>query len=342
MVTIRDVAALSGVSAATVSRVVNGLPGYSESTKVRVDEAVAALHYEPDSFARGLKLKQSSVIGVLAPMVSDALASQVMSGVESAARDVGYSVMLGRTGEGSAFAPDYLRTLRTYRSAGVILISAAITPEMRRVLGSTVPLISVAIRDGIRFPSIAIDDERAAYDGTKHLLSLGHERIGLLAGDVRSTLVNAVRERGYQRAMIEAGRIPVLERGNSLYDSAPAALHRLLSRDPNLTAVFALSDEMGAAVVNELQRMGRRVPDDLSVLGFDNTRTATHVHPALSTIAQPLERMGELAVKRLLDLTDPGQKVMPHRLITRGTTAPPLLSSRATPLKPTTLKKEQS
>ncbi|GHD40939.1 LacI family transcriptional regulator [Mycetocola manganoxydans] len=326
MVTIRDVASRAGVSPATVSRVVNGLVGYSDETKVRVEEAVAALHYEPDTFARGLKMKQSSVIGVLAPMVSDALASQVMSGVEHAAREGGYSVMLGRTGQGSTFAPGYLRTLRTYRSAGVILISAAITPEMRRVLGSNVPLISVAIRDGIRFPSIGIDDERAAYDGTKHLLALGHERIGLLAGDPQSTLVNAVRERGYRRAMAEAGRPAVLEQGNSLYDSAPPALHRLLATDPHLTAVFALSDEMGAAVVNELQRIGRRVPHDISVLGFDNTRTATHVYPALSTIAQPLERMGELAVERLLSLTDPGQKVMPHRLITRGTTAPPLSS----------------
>lgn len=324
MVTIRDVASLSGVSPATVSRVVNGLPGYSEETKRRVEEAVAALNYEPDTFARGLKTKQSSVIGVLAPMVSDALASQVMSGVESAAREGGYSVMLGRTGDASTFAPGYLRTFRTYRSAGVILISAAITPEIRRVLGSTVPLISVAIRDGIRFPSIGIDDERAAYDGTRHLLSLGHERIGLLAGDPRSALVNTVRERGYLRAMAEAGRPPALERGNSLYDSAPPALHRLLRTDPDLTAIFALSDEMGAAVVNELQRMGRRVPDEISVLGFDNTRTATHVYPALSTIAQPLERMGELAVERLLRLTDPGQKIMPHQLITRGTTASPL------------------
>ncbi len=321
MVTIRDVASRAGVSPATVSRVVNGLAGYSEATKLRVEEAVAALQYEPDTFARGLKTKQSSVIGVLAPVVSDALASEVMSGVESAARKRGYSVMLGRTGEGSAFAPGYLRTLRTYRSAGVVLISAAITPDMRRVLGSTVPLISVAIRDGIRFPSIAIDDERAAYDGTKHLLSLGHRHIGLLAGDPKSALVNTVRERGYLRAMAEAGRAPVMERGNSLYDSAPPALHRLLGTDPKLTAVFALSDEMGAAAVNELQRMGRRVPGDISVLGFDNTRTATHVYPALSTIAQPLERMGELAVERLLGLSDLGQKVMPHRLITRGSTA---------------------
>ncbi|WP_210505785.1 LacI family DNA-binding transcriptional regulator [Naasia sp. SYSU D00057] len=321
MATIRDVARRAGVSPATVSRVVNGLPGFSSATEERVREAVEQLGYEPDTLARGLKTMQSSVMGVLAPAVSDALASEVMSGVESAARQQGYSVVLGRTGAGSEYALGYLRSLKTFRAAGVVLISAAITPEMRRVAGR-VPLISVAIRDGATFPSLAIDDEKAAYDATVHLLRLGHRRIGLLAGDVGSVLVNAPRERGYLRAMREAGASPILERGNSLYDSAPPALGRLLERDPDLTAVFALSDEMGAAVVNELQRRGRRVPEDVSVLGFDNTRTSRHVHPALSTVAQPLERMGELAVQSLLDGTG-RSKILPHRLIERGSTSRP-------------------
>ena len=320
MVTIRDVARYAGVSPATVSRVVNGLVGYSTSTQLRVEEAVLALNYEPDSLARGLKTKQSAVIGVLAPLVSDALASEIMGGVESAARSRGYSVMLGRTGLGSEHAAGYLRTLRTYRAAGVVLISAAITADMRRALGSAIPLVSVAIRDGLRFPSLAIDDERAAYDGTRYLIGLGHRHIGLLAGDPQSVLVNTVRERGYLRAMAEAELPAVLEQGNSLYDSAPPALGRLLRRDPLLTAVFALSDEMAAAVVNDLQRLGRRIPEDVSVLGFDNTRTARHVHPALSTIAQPLEKMGELAVERLLAGTDLRSRILPHRLIERGST----------------------
>ncbi|WP_010203571.1 LacI family DNA-binding transcriptional regulator [Salinibacterium sp. PAMC 21357] len=325
MTTIRDVARVAGVSPATVSRVVNGLVGYSTETQQRVEAAIATLNYEPDTLARGLKTKQTAVIGVLAPVVSDALASEIMSGVEAAARLHGYSVMLGRTGPSSTYASSYLRTLRTYRAAGVILISAAVTPEMRRVLGSNVPLMSVAIRDGHRFPSLAIDDEAAAYDGTRHLIAQGHRRIGLLAGDPASVLVNTVRTRGYVRAMAEAKLTPLVESGNSLYDSAPPALGRLLARDAELTAVFALSDEMGAAVVNELQRMGRRVPDDISVLGFDNTRTSLHVYPALSTIAQPLERMGELAVERLLASESlsggPVPRILPHRLIERGSTA---------------------
>ncbi|WP_104191115.1 LacI family DNA-binding transcriptional regulator [Cryobacterium sp. Y82] len=322
MATIRDVARYAGVSPATVSRVVNGLVGYSLATQKRVEGAILALDYEPDTLARGLKTKQTSVIGVLAPLVSDALASEVMTGVENAARQRGYSVMLGRTGLGSAHVAGYLRTLRTYRSAGVILISAAITPDMRRALGANVPLIAVAIRDQSHFPSIAIDDEQAAYDGTRYLIDLGHRHIGLLAGDPNSVLVNTVRELGYLRAMTDAGLPTVLEQGNSLYDSGPPALRRLLERDPLLTAVFALSDEMGASAVNELQRSGRRVPDDISVLGFDNTRTSQHVYPALSTVSQPLEEMGELAVEHLLSAGNSRSRILLHALVTRGSTAP--------------------
>jgi DNA-binding LacI/PurR family transcriptional regulator len=146
--TIRDVAKHDGVSPATVSRVVNGLVGYSDETRERVENAVKSLSFETDFLARGLKTRQTSVIGLLAPMVSDALASQVMQGVEEEAQERGYAVMLGRTGAKSAYIAGYLRTLRTYRAAGVILISAVITPKTRQLLGPNVPIISVAIKSG--------------------------------------------------------------------------------------------------------------------------------------------------------------------------------------------------
>ncbi|MHA7134295.1 LacI family DNA-binding transcriptional regulator [Oerskovia turbata] len=320
MTTIRDVARVAGVSPATVSRVVNGLPGYSEATRVRVERAAADLGYEPDTLARGLKTRQSAVIGVLTPVVADALVSEILGGVEDAAQAAGHTVMLGRTGAGAVHAPGFLRTFRTFRAAGVVMISAAVTAEMRRALGEGIPFVAVAIRDGRAFPSLAIDDEKAAYDGTRYLIGLGHRRIGLIGGDVSSDLVNAPRLRGYERAMREQRLEPLVAHGNSIYESAPAALATLLAREPGLTAVFALSDEMAAAAVNELQRRGRRVPEEVSVLGFDNTRTAVHVHPALTTVAQPLRKMGELAVERLLG-TGPSSRVLDHRIIERGSVA---------------------
>ena len=322
MVTIKDVAREASVSPATVSRVVNGLVGYSETTRVRVEQAVRSLGYEPDSLARGLKTRQTSVIGVLAPFVSDALASHVMSGVEDAARTSGYAVMLGRTGLKSAFVEPYLRMLRTYRAAGVVLISTVINPSFRGVLGRDVPMVSVAITDGSGSPSISVDDDQAAYDGTRFLLGLGHRRIGLLTGNAESVFVAERRTNGYLRAMTEARCAAVVARGDFSYASGAPGLRELLGQDPHLSAVFAVSDEMGAAVVNELQRMGRRVPRDVSVLGFDDTATAQHVNPPLSTIAHPLHQMGEMAVRKLLHARDLRPRVLPHRIIERGTTAP--------------------
>jgi hypothetical protein len=183
------------------------------------------------------------------------------------------------TGAKSAYIAGYLRTLRTYRAAGVILISAGITPEPRQLLGPNVPIISVAISDKSGSPSVAIDDEQAAYDATRHLLRLGHRRIGLLTGDPASVYVAQPRQRGYLRAMTEAKCTPVTATGTFFYESGASGVDELLQQDPGLTAIFAVSDEMGAAVVNELQRRGLRVPEDVSVLGFDNTSTSRRVEP---------------------------------------------------------------
>jgi DNA-binding LacI/PurR family transcriptional regulator len=149
-----------------------------------------------------------------------------------------------------------------------------------------------------------MDDEQAAYDATRHLLKLGHLRIGLLAGDPASVYVAQPRQRGYLRAMTEANCTPVAATGGFFYESGAAGADELLQQEPGLTAIFAMSDEMGAAVVNELQRRGLRVPEDVSVLGFDNTSTSLHVNLPLSTMAQPLEAMGRTAVKKLLRSRD--------------------------------------
>ena len=209
----------------------------------------------------------ASVIGLLATMVSDALASQVMQGVEEEAQERGYAVMLGRTGAKSAYIAGYFRTLRTYRAARVILISAVITPETRRLLGPP-PRHLRRHQRRVRLPSVATDDEQAAYDATRHPLKLGHRRIGFLTGYPASVFVAQPRNPGYPRAMTEAKCTPITATGTFLYESGAPGVDELLQQDPGLTAIFAVTDEMGAAVVNELQRRGLRVPKDVSVLGF--------------------------------------------------------------------------
>ncbi|MEL4356688.1 MULTISPECIES: LacI family DNA-binding transcriptional regulator [unclassified Luteococcus] len=320
---IREVALQAGVSPATVSRVVNGMDGFSEDTRLRVEQAIADLNYQPDQFARGLRSPHAQLIGVLAPKVSDAFAFEILEGVEASARDHGYAVMLGRTGLGSTFSQQYLRTMRAYRAAGIVLISAVITDELRRTLGTTRPVISVAISDGSGTPSIAIDDRQAGFDGIQHLLRLGHRHIGVVAGDPRSVHVARPRLLGSEEALAKAGLEAATVHGDFFYASGADAVAQLLARDPHVTAIFAHSDEMAVAVIHELQRRGFRVPEDISVLGFDNTATALKVHPQLSTVGQPLREMGTVAVAKLLRSRNLASRVMTHRIIQRASTAPP-------------------
>lgn len=323
MSTMREVAQRAGVSPATVSRVINGQGGYSEVTQNRVEECIRELNYQPDSFARGLKTTRSQVIGLLARQVSDALASEIMAGVEQEARERDYAVMLGRTGRDAELAKGYLRTMRNHRVAGAILISTTISAEHRTMWGTSRPLISVAITDKSGAPCVSIDDERAGYDGTRKLLALGHKRIGLIAGDAGSVHVSAARLRGYQGAMAAAGCQPLVVRGNFFFESGAKAAKALLAKDPKLTAIFALSDEMAAGALHMLHTLGVCVPDEISVMGFDDTTTAKHTWPTLSTVHQPLSEMGALAVHKVLHARDLAPQIVSHRIVERQSTAPP-------------------
>lgn len=323
MATIREVASLADVSPATVSRVMNGMSGFSTETRDRVRQAVEQLGYQPDHLARGLRTANAQLLGVLAPKVSSAFAFEVMEGVEAVARDHGYSVMLGRTGFGSLYSCEYLRTMRAYRAVGVVLISAVITDEFRHHLGPNRPLVSVAISDRSGTPSIAIDDEQAGHDAVAHLLSLGHRSLGIIAGDPSSIHVGAPRLAGAVRAAREAGIEPVVVHGDFFYESGARAIEPLLAASHPVTAIFAVSDEMAVGAINELQRRGYEVPRDISVVGFDDTSAARQVHPQLTTVAQPLRAMGELAATRLLRSRDLTSSVMPHRLVVRASAAPP-------------------
>jgi LacI family transcriptional regulator len=215
VVTIRDVAKHAGVSPANVSLVVNGLVGYSDETRERVEYAVKSLSYETDYLARGLKTRQASVIGLLAPIVSDALASKVMQGVEEEAQERGYAVILGRTGAKSAYIAGYLGTLRTYRAAGVILISAVITPETRQLLGPNAPLISVAISNKSGSPASPSTTSKPPTTPPAPARPPAHRPAGGRSG-IR--LCRAPRERGYLRAMTEAKCTPVTATGSFFYE----------------------------------------------------------------------------------------------------------------------------
>ncbi|MEV8080232.1 substrate-binding domain-containing protein [Pseudarthrobacter oxydans] len=194
---------------------------------------------------------------------------------------------MDHTGAKSAYIAGYLRTLRTYRAAGGFLISAVITPEAHhlRCNQRQVRLLQRRHDDGAAF-----DDEQAAYYATLHLLKLGRRRIDALTADPASVFVAQPRKRGYLRAMTESKGSHGTATGTFFYESDAPGVDELLQQGPGLTAIFVISDEMGPAIVNELQRRGLRAPEDGSVLGFDNTSTSRPVNPPMRTMEQPLAR----------------------------------------------------
>lgn len=322
MVTIKDVARASGVSYSTVSRVVTGGTGFSEETRARVEAAVVELGYRPNTLARSLVMQRHSTLAVLVPSVSESFAGLVLDGIEDAAQERGLLVVIGRTAGRPERAIEYLETLRGHQAIGAILVSTVITPDLAAAFGGA-PLVSVAIDAHNGTSAVAVDSYRAARDAVDHLRARGHRRIGFLSGHESDLHTTAPRLAGYRDAMADAGLTSVTTFGGFDYASGAPGVADLLRQDVGLTAIFAAGDELGVAAINALHRLGRRVPEDVSVLGFDNTPVAQHVSPGLTTVGQPLREMGALAVRMVLAPTTALPTVVPHRIVERESVGPP-------------------
>ena len=328
--TIKDVAEAAGVSIATVSRVLNDRGGASATART-VREAAERLGYAPNALARMLITQRSMTVGLLQPMVSDSFAGQVLDGVEDAAYELGYSVIVCSTGAGSSRLEHYARLLASRQVDAAVVMSTALTQtqhELLRALALPYVVVAGSTPDpGV--PVVAIDGQQAAADATTALVTAGHRRIGMIAGGADDPVAGIPRVRGFVAACDTAGIAPAdrpVEHGDFGYDTGLVAARRLLDRRPDLTAVFAASDEMAAAALAVADEQGRRVPDDLSVIGFDAIPLVRMTRPPLVSVAQPLRQMGYRAMQAAEQLvrgdhlvsTDP----VTHTLTAGGTVGP--------------------
>jgi LacI family transcriptional regulator len=331
-VTIEDVARAAGVSAMTVSRVVNGGKNVRDSTRLAVQETVALLNYFPNSAARSLAAGDASHIGLLYANPSAAYLSQFLIGALEAARRSGAHLVLESCESDDAQdQADVARRLAQSDVDGFILPpplseSQPILAELQLV---DMPLVTVAM--GLphdKILNVRIDDHAAAAEMTRHLISLGHRRIGLIKGHPNH-VASHDRARGFSDTL-KANGIPVedgpVEQGYFSYRSGMRAAERLLALPNPPTAIFACNDDMAAAAVSVAHRLGMSVPGDLSVVGFDDTALATTIWPELSTVRQPIAEMAEAAVEMLLTEINrrrlggrrqQGERVLTHDLIIR-------------------------
>ncbi|WP_348789045.1 LacI family DNA-binding transcriptional regulator [Leifsonia sp. NPDC080035] len=326
--TINDVARAAGVSAATVSKAVNGRYGVAAHTVERVLEVVEELGYESSLVASSMRARQTGVIGVL---VADfePFSAEILKGVGAALSDSRYD-LLAYSGS-RQLAPEGWERRSLSRLSGTLIDGVImVTPTVVNV-SADVPIVAIDPHTGrADLPTIESDSFGGARNAVAFLAGLGHRRIGFVAGrpDLRSS---AARDAGYRRALADAG-IPfdpaLVAVGNYEQESSRDAARRLLGRADPPTAVFAANDLSAIVVIEVASELGLDVPGDLSVVGFDDIPEASRFSTPLTTVRQPMGQLGAAAAEMVVALMngeqpDPTHIRMPTRLIRRATTAPP-------------------
>lgn len=336
--TIGDVAARAGVGAGTVSRVLNDSPNVRAGTRARVLAAIEVLDYRPNPLARGLKRGRSQTIGVIVPCFTHASAIERLRGVVDVLKSSRYDLVLFDV-ESVEHRDEHLSALSRQRTDGLLVLSLPLPPDRLQVLGATgIPTVLIdAQAPGM--PSVVTDDVEGGRLAVRHLVGLGHRRIAFL-GDAPDNPFgfpsSASREAGYLDALTEAGLdAPPAYRRYGAHERIVGErwANELLALDDPPTAIFTCSDVQAIGVIDAARAAGVRVPDELSVVGFDDVELASYV--GLTTVRQPLYRSGQLGAQLLLEaLGDGGDRgadvhQLPLELVERDTTAPPPKRSRA-------------
>ena len=331
--TIRDVARLAGVSVATVSRVVNDRPDVSPETREAVMQHVRALSFSTNRSARALSRGKTGLVGFTTPFVMGDYYSQILAGATEALHEQDMRAVLCPTlHEHEREAALVERLLRGTTDGAILVLPSESAEELHDLGTQGFPFVIVdpAMPLDERIPVVSATHWAGARSATDHLLDLGHRRIGMIAGR-RGWVATEERVNGYQAALAGAGVAPAPELvvfADFEIDGGYRAARKLLTRADPPTAIFASNDNMAIGTLRAAVDLGLSVPDGLSVVGFDDSGLSRVVTPPLTTVWQPLEEMGRMAVSLLTRLLD-GQRVdtlrveLATRLVVRSSTAAP-------------------
>jgi DNA-binding LacI/PurR family transcriptional regulator len=327
---IADVAALAGVGVATVSRVMNGSAQVRPATRERVLEAIRTLNYRPSSVARNLSLQRTMVVAALLPWFTNPSAVQRVRGIVEGLSSSRYDLMVFDIESEARQRRAFELFDRGDRADGLLVVST-LPPEqeVERIRAARIPCILVdAVHPAL--PSIAVDDVAGGELATRHLVELGHRRVALI-GDTPPEFRfdwSRDRTRGYERALAQAGIEPrpeYIREGTRLLHVARAIATELLSLPERPTAIFAASDTQALGALEAARSLGIRVPEQLSIVGFDDIEVASYV--GLTTIRQPLVESGRRGAQLLLRAlggrpVDLRTELLPLELVVRGSTGP--------------------
>ncbi|MFB4164011.1 LacI family DNA-binding transcriptional regulator [Alteribacillus sp. JSM 102045] len=333
MTTIKDIAKEAGVSVTTVSRALNGYYDVNENTRKKIQQIAAELNYSPNSVARSLVTSKTKTIGLLVSELSrsalkDSFMVEIMGGLNAYAGEAGYDLILFSTDSAKQRLKSYSQLCRERQVEGAIMLGMKKDdPYLTEVIESNIPCVLIDIEmSGENVGYVTTDNEFGAQTAVKHLINLGHRNIAMVNGHDQA-LVSQHRLKGYKKELQEAGitfRQHWVVDGQFQEETAEKEAEKLLQEYPEISALFCASDLMALGAMRSAKKLGRNIPESLSIAGFDDIVLASYAHPPLTTVAQDKYKMGYEAGKLLLHILngDPTKRVtiLDNHLVIRNTT----------------------
>ncbi|MCP1145595.1 catabolite control protein A [Lysinibacillus endophyticus] len=326
-VTIYDVAREANVSMATVSRVVNGNQNVKPATRKKVLEVIERLEYRPNAVARGLASKKTTTVGVIIPDISNNIYAEAARGIEDIATMYRYNIILANSDQNEEKELSLLDTMYGKQVDGIVMMSDAVTPKLHQSMDhSPVPIVLAGtVDESNQFASVNIDYFQASYEAVQMLIANGHKRIAFVSGPLHNTINSKFKLEAYKKALIDAGleideQLILPEEGS--YDSGIEALETVITLEQPPTAFFAGSDELAIGIIHGAQDRGLKVPEDIEVISFENSKLARMVRPQLTSVVLPLYDIGAVAMRLLTKIMnkeeiDNQEVIIPHRIEVR-------------------------
>jgi LacI family transcriptional regulator len=305
MATIKDVAKMAGVSLSTVSRIMNNTKPVSSELRQRVNKAIKETGYTPNSIARSMVLKKTQVIGIIINDISNRYYAQFVRGIENAAYKAGYNIMLCDSNFSNKSELEYLRLMRDKMVDGIIISTRLLAPHFKEFEQETnIPMV-FENRPRSDFYSVAVNNEIMSYRAVEYLIQSGHEKIGCIYSPLDDISTGHDRFAGYQRALEHYGikfNPDFTAVGNFSPQSGYEAVVSILKKAPDITALFCVSDEMAIGVYSALYDRNINIPNDISIIGFDDIDLSKYMRPELTTVHQPIERIGQKCIDLVIRL----------------------------------------
>lgn len=323
MATIKDVAGVSGVTVTTVSRVLNNRGYISEVTRKKVYDAMDQLNYRPNEMARSLLRKKSNLIGLIIPTIAHPFFSELTNYIEYYAYKLGYKILLCNSYQDSVKEKEYIMMLKSNQVDGIIMASH--TLEIEEYLNLKLPIVAIDRMFSKSIPFITSDNYSGGVNATNLLIDKGCKKLAHISGTFELETPANNRYKGFLDVVNERNiEHVILETKLGISENYEEIVYKLFKENPDIDGIFASSDMIGISVIKVAKALGKEIPKDLKIVGYDDITFSSLVVPTLTTIQQPIEKMGDLVIQILIDQIEEKEvcleNILPITLVERETT----------------------